>query len=167
MASAPDVVRTERLLLRRVVLEDLTRALEIMGDPETNLYNPGGPPTPFYTMIQMVEWRQRWVSDGIGYWAVELDGEVIGFGGVRTHVVDGERSLNLFYRFTPAHWGRGYATEMARAAVAWADAERPEWPVVVMTDPGNKPSRRVAEKLGFVVVGTCEGMDLHRRDGGR
>jgi len=163
MTSAPDLVHTERLVLRRVVLEDLGHALEIMGDPETNLYNPGGPPTPFYTVIQMVEWRRRWAEDGIGYWAVELGGEVIGFGGVRTHLVNGERSLNLFYRFTPAHWGRGYATEMARAAVAWADSERPEWPVVVLTDPDNKPSQRVAEKLGFVVVGEYDDMVLYRR----
>lgn len=82
--------------------------------------------------------------------------EVIGFGGLRTHELDGEATLNLFYRFRPRHRGRGYAPEMARAAIEWADRARPDRPVVIVTDLSNKPSQRVAEKLGFVNVGERE-----------
>ncbi|WP_447008564.1 GNAT family N-acetyltransferase [Saccharothrix isguenensis] len=67
--------------------------------------------------------------------------------------MDGEPTLNLFYRFRPRHWGRGYAPEMARAAVDWASRARPGRPVVIITDPDNTPSQRVAEKLGFANVG--------------
>jgi RimJ/RimL family protein N-acetyltransferase len=103
--SAPDELLTDRLRLRRVVADDLVAALAIMGDPETNRYNPAGTPAPSVTAGQLVEWQRQWAADGIGYWAVELLGEVIGFGGLRTHDLDGEATLNLFYRFAPAHWG--------------------------------------------------------------
>lgn len=157
MSAAVEALRTERLLLRRVVSGDLGAALAIMGDPETNLHNPDGTPSPEYTAGQLADWLEHWARDGIGYWAVELGGEVIGFGGLRTHDLDGEPTLNLFYRFSPAHWGRGYAPEMARAAVSWASRARPERPVVILTDLENRPSQRVAEKLGFVRVGDTAG----------
>ena len=99
----------------------------------------------------LARWIGQWSSDGIGYWAVELlaTGEVIGFGGVMHHEAEGEQVLNLYYRFRPSAWGRGYAAEMAAAAVEWAGEHRPHRPVVVITRPENVPSQRVAEKLGF------------------
>lgn len=155
--AAPDELFTERLRLRRVVAGDLVAALAIMGDPETNRYNTDGTPSAAVTAGQLEEWQRQWATDGIGYWAVELGGVVIGFGGLRTHDLDGLPTLNLFYRFSPGHWGRGYAPEMARAAVEWARGSRPERPVVILTDLDNKPSQRVAEKLGFVRVGDTAG----------
>ncbi|XVV02440.1 GNAT family N-acetyltransferase [Actinosynnema sp. CA-248983] len=162
MTSNPEEIRTDRLLLRRVGPGDLRAAIAILSDPETNRHNPSGPPSAAEAADLLAQWQAHWVHEGIGYWAVALPetGEVIGFGGLRHHELDGERTLNLFYRFRPRHWGRGYAPEMARAAVEWARRERPHRPVVIITDPGNKPSQRVAEKLGFAHVGdsvTAEG----------
>lgn len=60
--------------------------------------------------------------------------------------------LNLYYRFRPSSWGKGYASEMAAAAVSWAERTRPDQPVEVMTTTENVPSQWVAEKLGFTIV---------------
>ncbi|MEU4742314.1 GNAT family N-acetyltransferase [Actinosynnema sp. NPDC023658] len=151
----PAELRTDRLLLRRVGPGDVRAAIAVLSDPETNRFNPSGPPSAEQAAKMLAEWQAHWAHDGIGYWAVELPetGEVIGFGGLRHHEVDGERVLNLFYRFRPRHWGRGYASEMARAAVDWAGRARPDRPVAIITDPDNTPSQRVAEKLGFAHVG--------------
>ena len=162
MTSNPELVRTDRLLLRRVGPGDVRSAIAVLSDPGTNRFNPAGSPSAEQAAAMLVEWQAHWARDGIGYWAVELPetGEVIGFGGLRHHELDGEPALNLFYRFRPRHWGRGYAPEMARAAVEWAGPARPDRPVVIITDPDNKPSQRVAEKLGFAHVGdsrTVEG----------
>ncbi len=158
----PDEMRTDRLLLRRVGPGDVRAAIAVLSDPETNRFNPAGPPSAEQAAKTLAEWQTHWARDGIGYWAVELpeSGEVIGFGGLRHHDLDGEPTFNLFYRFRPRHWGRGYAPEMARTAVDWARRARPDRPVTIITDPGNAPSQRVAEKLGFAHVGdstTAEG----------
>ncbi|QFZ22944.1 GNAT family N-acetyltransferase [Saccharothrix syringae] len=165
MTSDPDQIRTDRLLLRRVGPGDVRAAIAVLSDPGTNRFSPAGPPSAEEAAKALVAWQAHWARDGIGYWAVELPetGEVIGFGGLRHHELDGEPVLNLSYRFRPRHWGRGYAPEMARAAVDWASRSRPGRPVVITTVPDNAPSQRVAEKLGFAHVGdsrTVEGRVL-------
>jgi RimJ/RimL family protein N-acetyltransferase len=47
-----------------------------------------------------------------------------------------------------AHWGRGYATEAARAVRDWARAERGYDRLISLIDPANVASQRVAERLG-------------------
>ncbi|MEU5846196.1 MULTISPECIES: GNAT family N-acetyltransferase [Saccharopolyspora] len=162
MTAKPEEIRTDRLLLRRVEAEDLQAAVAILSDPDTNRFNPVGPPSPAEAAEMLAQWQEHWERDGIGYWAVVLpeNGEVIGFGGLRHHVVAEEPMLNLFYRFRPEHWGLGYAPEMARAAVGWADRAETGRAVVILTDLDNKPSQRVAEKLGFVNTG-----EIQRDDG--
>ncbi|KAA5834355.1 GNAT family N-acetyltransferase [Saccharopolyspora hirsuta] len=158
MTLEPDEMRTDRLVLRRVRADDQPAAVAILSDPETHRFNPSGPPSAADAGEMLAQWQADWRRDGIGYWAVVLPGaeQVIGFGGLRFHTVGEEPVLNLFYRFSPAHWGRGYASEMARAAVGWAERTQADRPVVIMTDPGNEPSQRVAEKLGFAVAGEVQ-----------
>ncbi|MER7081175.1 Protein N-acetyltransferase, RimJ/RimL family [Saccharopolyspora kobensis] len=156
-----DEIRTDRLLLRRVRDDDLPAAVEILSDPETNRFNPSGAPSAEEAGEMLAQWQVDWERDGIGYWAVVLpeSGAVIGFGGLRFHTADEEPVLNLFYRFSPAHWGRGYAPEMARAAIDRADLAGTDRPVVIMTDLTNEPSQRVARKLGFAVAGEVQRSD--------
>jgi RimJ/RimL family protein N-acetyltransferase len=149
-------IRTERLLLRRVDPDDLPVVVEIQGDPATSRYRAKGPTTPDESATMLATWLVDWATHGIGYWAVheQESGAVVGIGGVRLHVLDGQQALNLYYRFRPAVWGRGYATEMTTATVSWAKRVRPELPVVIVTRENNKEAVRVAEKAGFVLAGT-------------
>ncbi|MGY2063066.1 GNAT family N-acetyltransferase, partial [Nocardia gipuzkoensis] len=101
-------------------------------------------------------WLDDWAEHGIGYWAVrptEAE-EIIGFGGLRVAASAEGPVLNMYYRFRPGSWGHGYATEMAAAAVSWAEVERPGEPIEIKTASDNDPSLRLADKLGFVVVRT-------------
>ncbi|KAA2259462.1 GNAT family N-acetyltransferase [Solihabitans fulvus] len=158
--TEPDEVRTARLLLRRVRADDLAAALEIHTDPENYRYEPNGAPSATEARGLLTSWLAHWAEHGFGYWAIELPGtgEVIGFGGVRLSVSedDGTEQLNLYYRFRPAAWGNGYAPEMAAAAIEWADRCVPGRPITIIANVENTPSNRVAEKLGFVVVGKLD-----------
>ena len=76
-------------------------------------------PTTVYTLstetsAAIREWIEHWQRSGFGYWAVsaQAGGPVTGFGGiVRRDYGDGP-VLNLYYRFRPQVWGRGYAQEV-------------------------------------------------------
>lgn len=76
-------------------------------------------------------------------------GEPIGFCGVKVMALHGREVLNLLYRFAPATWGNGYATEAARAVVNWAAARAPERPLIARIRPGNAGSIRVATRIGL------------------
>jgi RimJ/RimL family protein N-acetyltransferase len=81
------------------------------------------------------------------------DGEFIGWCSLSQWNPD-YRSASLGYCFTEAAWGHGYATEAARAVLAWAfdtlDLNR----IQAEADTRNIASARVLEKLGFVHEGT-------------
>ena len=92
---------------------------------------------------------------GHGYWAVRDDCEaaVLGIGGILPKTIEGIPVFNLYYRFAPEAWGRGYAAETAIAAIDLA-AEQQSRPVVAICREANVPSRRVAERVGMTLAGT-------------
>jgi len=77
--------------------------------------------------------------------------EVVGFGGVGYYVSE-KTTPDLFYAFRADHWGRGLATELGTAALAYAFA-RPEVAFVnASAKPVNAASIRVLEKCGLRLV---------------
>src|SRR5205807_955739 len=108
----------------------------IHGDPRANPFPPDKPRSADESHELLRTWLRDWAEHGIGYWAVETisTGEVIGFGGLRRtsrDEGDEEEVLNLYFRFQPGSWGRGYASEMATAAVSWAERTHPHDPVEI------------------------------------
>ncbi|MEY9946384.1 GNAT family N-acetyltransferase [Kitasatospora sp. GAS1066B] len=154
-------VRTERLELRAVGLDDLEPLFAINSDPEVWRHRPQGRHTE---IGQTREWIERAVegwADGLSYWTVRLrgpggaggesdggSGPVVGIGGVQTQVA--RAHWNLYYRLAPAHQGKGYATELSRAALAAARQHTPQLPVFAWIHPDNPGSRSVAGRLGLI-----------------
>ncbi|WP_043640583.1 GNAT family N-acetyltransferase [Nonomuraea candida] len=145
-----EVVQTARMVLSRVTADDLDAVHEIHSDPRTSEYHPSGPVTDLEASRAMLDlWLADWDERGIGYWAARLPGKtrVLGFGGLRRAVVDGDEVLNLYYRFRPSAWGHGYAVELAQAALR-IGKDLGGTVVAVIRDV-NAPSRRVAERAGM------------------
>jgi RimJ/RimL family protein N-acetyltransferase len=146
-------VHTARLVLRRPAVGDGPAMFRVHGDPETYRYSPAGPDPDLAASEEVLRrWLHGWAEDGYGYWAVTLPttSEVLGFGGVRRFEWRERDVLNLYYRFVPAAWGHGYATETARAAVELARAHLGSLPIVARTRQPNVPSQRTAEHAGLV-----------------
>ncbi len=87
--------------------------------------------------------------NGFGFWGVLEAGEneLIGFCGLRS--IDDGPDVEILYGIRPPVWGRGYATEAARAVLDWAFRETPLPRIHAGADPPNAASFRVMEKLGM------------------
>jgi RimJ/RimL family protein N-acetyltransferase len=78
------------------------------------------------------------------------------------HIESGGNELELTYVFRHHAWGKGYATEAARAVLRAAAAELPDQPVLIITQSANHASLNLAGRLGFEVVTTFEEHDAEQ-----
>jgi len=98
-------------------------------------------------------WQSQFASQGWSNWAVELrsSGEFLGFTGlsVPRRVLPFSPCVEVGWRLAREHWGRGYATEAARAAleVGFTRLALPE--IVSFTSVRNVRSRAVMERIGM------------------
>ena len=146
------IVETDRLVIRLFSLSDAGAMHSIFGDPEVMRFGDG---------VQTVEWVQEWLrsclenyrqKSRIGPWAViEKNSEsVIGYCGLFYFPdVCGQPETELGYRLARRHWGRGYATEAARAVLNYAFNTLHLPRLIAIIDPQNVRSIRVVEKLGM------------------
>jgi RimJ/RimL family protein N-acetyltransferase len=148
----PLPLTTERLLLRPATLEDLDAWLAISRDAEEAWYGAASS-TLDDARANLAKHMSHQERYGYGLWAVELRarGEAIGITGL-THLEDGPE-IEVGYRFLRRCWGHGYATEAARAAIAFGFGELGLDRIVAVTRPNNRASRRIMEKCGLSFVG--------------
>ena len=80
-------------------------------------------------------------------------GELVGRGGLSWWAHAGLERLEVGWTVRSDLWGRGYATEIGRAGLSFAFDELGATEVVAFTEPDNRRSRMVMERLGMVLVG--------------
>lgn len=149
-------LRTERLLLRGWQDTDLAPFAELNADPIAMEHFPSTLDTEqSAAMIERL--RTRWREDGLSWWAVEelATGEFVGAVGLMRVDIDApfndqeDPNTEIGWRLRRAAWGRGYATEAARAVVDHAFGDPSLDELVSFTVVANTRSRRVMEKLGM------------------
>jgi RimJ/RimL family protein N-acetyltransferase len=147
------LLETARLRLRRFVLADLDRLVELDSDPEVMRYITYGVPTPRerYEFEILPRWLAFYdAAPLLGYWAAELkgSGEFIGWFHLRPDRFDAGE-LELGYRLRRSAWGQGYAAEGGRALVTHGFECAGAGKVSARTLGANLRSRRVMEKCGL------------------
>ena len=154
-AARPPLV-TERLELRRFAGADLGPLLVAFGDAEVMRFvgTERRPLTGDGVKVLMRTADGHWSDHGFGLLAVvdRASGRVVGEAGLQ--VLDGGPDVELGYTLSHAAWGRGLATEAARAVLRWAFAGLRLERVVAVADPANAASLRVLDKLGMRRLGT-------------
>lgn len=145
-------LRTERLVLRPWRDEDLAPFAAMNGDPRVMEFFP-----QTYTAEESREGiariRAHFAVHGFGLWAVSVAGGSAFAGMIGLAVPAFQASftpcVEVGWRLPVEHWGRGYATEGARAALAFG-FERLGLPEILsFTTTNNLRSRRVMERLGM------------------
>jgi RimJ/RimL family protein N-acetyltransferase len=143
---------SERLLLRQWTAEDLEPFAEYSGDPEAMRYFPSTH-TREQSDTLAREFARALEQRGWGFWAVEVRGgpSFIGFVGLTEPSFDAHftPAVEVGWRLGREHWGNGYATEAARAAMEFGFSELSLSEIVAITVPENLRSRRVMERLGM------------------
>jgi [ribosomal protein S5]-alanine N-acetyltransferase len=156
MASDRQVL-TERLACRPTEPGDLSGYESVLLDPhvEVRLRPASAPPMDGRRVRERLDADlAHWEEHGFGPWTlVQRDtGFVIGRGGLQWAATEDREVVELPWAVVSQHWNRGFATEAAGAALAWArQLELLE--AVALVTPDNDPSRRVAEKIGMRVEG--------------
>jgi RimJ/RimL family protein N-acetyltransferase len=139
------VVETERLILRRVTLEEargLVSGTPLASTPCADDYPTVDTPDAFNGFIAAR-------TEALGPWIIvrRSDGLVIGDIGFEQKVADG--TVTGGYGLAPSAWNRGYATEAVRALVAHTLSQPGIRRIEADTHVTNAASRRVMEKAGM------------------
>jgi RimJ/RimL family protein N-acetyltransferase len=142
-------LETERLILRQFRESDFDAYAEMCGDAEVMRYIG-----EFKPMDRAMSWRSmamqlgHWQLRGYGMWAVEekATGRMIGRVGLWNP--EEWPGLEVGWMIHRSCWGRGLATEAARAAIEAAFRELGVDHVISVIHPENAASMRVAERVG-------------------
>jgi ribosomal-protein-alanine N-acetyltransferase len=150
---APVAIQTRRLLLRRYAREDAKEIFDTYAqDPEVTRFLTWPPHQRVDDTLLFLERCERVWADGSAFsWVIVSRETGAILGGIELRV-DGHRA-EFGYALARAAWGRGYATEAARAVVATAFAVPAIQRVWAYVDVENVPSARVLEKAGLTREG--------------
>jgi RimJ/RimL family protein N-acetyltransferase len=151
MATHPTLT-TSRLLLRPWREQDLATFAAMNADPRVMGWLPK-PLTRTESDAMAARIRDHFDRHGFGLWAVEVPGasDFAGYVGLSVPRFEAHFTpcVEIGWRLAFEHWGRGYATEGARAALAFAFKELKLQQTVSFTVPENVRSRKVMERLGM------------------
>ncbi|MER5766538.1 GNAT family N-acetyltransferase [Streptomyces sp. NPDC001985] len=148
---------TERLALRPVTSADLGHLVGLDSDPEVMRFLNGGRPTTPEAVREdsLPRLTRHYPCIGNpGFWAAEerATGDFLGWFEFRPLRDDSAAVTELGYRLNRAAWGRGYATEGARALLHKGFTGPGVQRVTANTMAVNTRSRRVMEKAGLRFV---------------
>jgi RimJ/RimL family protein N-acetyltransferase len=155
----PVVLETPRLRLRKFRPSDLGAYAQMSADPDVMRHIGSG-----VTLNRNESWRSlaamlgHWQLLGYGMWAIEI--RASGAFAGRAGFLDppGWPGFELGWLLGREHWGQGYASEAARAALGYAFETLERDRVISLIRPGNERSVRVAERIGARLAGETEMM---------
>lgn len=172
MSHENTIVETDRLRLVPFAPDHLDGLYAMNSDPEVMRYL-GAP----QTRDQVAEWitgqQVKWAAHGFGWWAVfarEADA-LVGAACLQHLAHIKTNPLEIGWRLMTSAQGKGYATEAGRAAMDYGFDVVGETYLMAVTDPENKASARVMERLGMTYIGIqthydvdCVTYEIHRKD---
>jgi RimJ/RimL family protein N-acetyltransferase len=141
-------LQTERLILRGWRAEDFEPYAEFLADADVARYMTGAPmsrPDAWRNMAMMVG---HWALRGYGMWVVERKQDQAMMGRVGLFYPEGWPAPEVGWMLGKSYWGKGYATEAARASMAYGFLTQGLERIVSVIHIENKVSQAVARRLG-------------------
>ena len=146
------MLKTDRLLLRQWTEDDFLPFSEMCSDKEVMEYFP-----KLQTKDESYKMGEKILAlineRGWGFWAVEIPNhyKFIGFVGLHspTDKMPFSPCIEIGWRLSKQHWGKGYATEAAKEALKFAFTQLNLNEVVSFTTLANERSKSVMQNIGM------------------
>ena len=156
------ILETERLMLRRLVLEDLDALFGLYRDEEIRQYFPEGVLNYAQTKEEL-----EWFLNGhprfpeLGLWAAvnKVTGEFMGRCGLLPWTIEDRQEVEVAFLLGKKFWGQGFASEAALAIVQYAFKHLDLSRLICLIDPENTASVKVAERIGMGFEQKVDGID--------
>jgi ribosomal-protein-alanine N-acetyltransferase len=147
-----NILETNHLLLRHLVVDDLDSLYTLYCDPDVTKYIPDAPVTYEETREEL-----EWFINGhpkhpeLGLWATihKESGRFIGRCGLLPWTIDGQAEVEVAYLLAKAYWGQGLGTEAARAIADYGFEALQLSRLICLIDQDNQASIKVACKIGM------------------
>jgi ribosomal-protein-alanine N-acetyltransferase len=163
-------IETQHLILRAWAPQDAEAWFHILQEEGILRYFPNpNPPARAKAGDYIAHHLQHWTGFGYGHWAVVTceDGRVVGWDGLE--YLSELKQTEVAYLLSKSVWGRGYATEAARAAIRFGFEAAGLDEIIGLVHPDNIGSVRVLEKCGMTFADrlTLWGLEMSRYRIGR
>lgn len=156
-------LETKRLILKTTKVADFDELLALRSDPEVMKYLGDG---TVHTQVQVNHFLNIAIpyqkKHGIGFCMVfeKESGKFIGQAGLfHLGYDDTQPEIEIAYRLHRKYWGKGYATELAKALIHWGFQNLSVNKLIAVTHSNNLASQRVLKKAGLDFTGKIKGQD--------
>ena len=146
------ILETERLILRRLLPEDLDHLFALYSDQETRQYFPEGTLTYEETKEEL-EWFLNGHPDHpeLGLWATihKETNQFIGRCGLLPWTIEGREEVEVAYLLDKAYWRQGLGAEAALAILHYGFEQLHLSRLICLIDRANQASLKVAQNIGM------------------
>lgn len=145
-------LETERLLLRRITIDDVNEIMELRGNPETMKYIPRPLITSKEEALEHFKMIDEKIEANVGInWAITIKGNPKLIGTIGHYRIQPENHrCEIGYMILPQYNGKGYVTEAIRVVLEYGFNDLNMHSIEAVIDPDNVASERVLQKNGFV-----------------
>ena len=154
---------TERLSLRSYAAGDLDELLPIWRDPDVRRYLFDDKEVSRETAESIVAKCMAEADAGLGLWKIRVAESTVGcaglyrVGNVADYAPELVGEVELLIALAPRAWGEGYGAETVGAVLAHGFDTLGLGRIVAANDVPNEASDRLLRRVGFRVLGECEG----------
>ncbi len=157
------ILRTQRTYLKEFTNSDIDSLASLLADPEVMRFSMTGPMTKEETQKLLRSWIENYKIAINSPWAIIYEEQLIGFAGFDVRIVEEQEKRQITFRLMRDYWGKGLATELAKALKDYAFSKLMLNEFIAIVDPNNLASIRTLEKIGMVYDKTINYEGLDRR----
>ena len=142
------IIETNRLILREFNKDDSVHFYNLNSDPEVLKYTGDDPFSNIEDAEKFLVNYKDYQKNGFGRWAVILKetNSFIGWSGLK---LNEENLIDIGFRFFKKEWGKGYATESAKAVIKYGFESLNLNEIIGRASKDNIPSIKVLEKINM------------------